>query len=98
MQAPLEKKEVHSQNLESKLQLGLNNRFGMMSTRLVEFQSGKKMEDPFSNCRADILGLRKTLRQELDLFRVCSPLSSGNISTATNPSYRSTSNCMDMGD
>ena len=60
MQAQLKKVDLHTQNVESNFQLGLNNRLGMMSARLVEFQSdiGKKLETQFSNFCDDILGFR----------------------------------------
>jgi len=72
----------------------------MISACLVEFQFDieQKLEDQFYNFRADILGIRHTLRQELNSFRVRSPLPSGNIPSANIQTYRSTSDLMDMGD
>ena len=88
-----------AQNLETIFQIRLNNRFGMMSAHLVELQSDieQNLQDQFFNFRADILGICHTLRQELNSFRFRSPLASGNIPSANVPSYRSTSNRMDIG-
>ena len=68
-----------------------------MSARIVGFQFHieQKLEDQFSNFRADILGLRNTLRQELS---ISSSFTFGIIPSANVPSYRSISGRIDKGD
>jgi hypothetical protein len=93
LQAQFDQKiDILSQTFESNLQIGLNNRFGMMSARLVEFQSqiNHKLETQFTNFRADLLGVRTTLRDELQSFRVRQDFSS-HPSSSTNYHFRSTS-------
>jgi len=77
--------------LESNLQIGSNNRFGLMSARLVDFQAtiDQKLEDHFTNFRVDLLDVRTTLREELHSFWVHSNFSSGPI-PSTNFQSRST--------
>jgi hypothetical protein len=70
-----------------------------MSARIIEFQSDieQKLEAEFPKFRDALLGICQTLRRELTSLRVRSPLPSGNISSASVPTFRSTSNRMDIG-